>query len=385
MPPPSSLGAPERQWPIVLGIDWGSTSIRLVLYHVHHTPGAEQLEPLWDDRSSQRHDPRSEQDSFSSYITIFGEGEDYVGDHVDLGRQRISTKACLRRCCAAAGLESPQFIHEEMGKLGTFNIARGAAIARAKDMSFRNFLENGAAIGVQMLQAGEREWDNVAKTILDENGGKNIEIIAAAGDRLRLICDPFCRLNKAESSVEQRNSYDMLELPAPSEGRWMYMLDWKGYSECTLALLKRVDIQRTYDCTEPGEWDGLSPLEIPIYFDRSANCFLVNTNGHDIEFLRRDILMRDDGTMTECPEQDTGGAAENEDPEEGARAIQRLVNEICSLGPRSDIQPKTRKSRTLKRRAMREEGEGSEYFASMKKRVSYFCRGCIRSRAGRRR
>ncbi|KAK1622580.1 hypothetical protein BDP81DRAFT_333889, partial [Colletotrichum phormii] len=27
-------------------------------------------------------------------------------------------KACIRRCCADAGLESPQFIHEEMGKLG---------------------------------------------------------------------------------------------------------------------------------------------------------------------------------------------------------------------------------------------------------------------------
>ncbi|WP_254558357.1 hypothetical protein, partial [Salmonella enterica] len=70
----------------------------------------------------------------------------------------------------------------------------------------------------------------------------------------------------------------------------MYTLEWKGYSESTLALLKRVEIQRTYDYTESGEWDGLSPLKIPLYFDRSANCFLVNTDGHDIEFLRRGIL-----------------------------------------------------------------------------------------------
>ncbi|KAK2016935.1 hypothetical protein LZ32DRAFT_655162 [Colletotrichum eremochloae] len=183
----------------------------------------------------------------------------------------------LKGYCKAAGVSEPIFAHKKLGR--SFAIAKGAAMAVARDMSFLEFIENGAAFGIQMLQGSnnpERKWDNVGRMLLADKGrgwrfGHPYQVNLSGTDRMKIICDPFWSSSGPKDlKLSCRKTYDVLDLLVPEAGTWEFSLSLR---EDERLVLKQSMIRQS-GCE-------IRPYQETVFnmeFRQSLGCFLIKVN-----------------------------------------------------------------------------------------------------------
>ncbi|KAF9878850.1 hypothetical protein CkaCkLH20_03750 [Colletotrichum karsti] len=122
MPPASS-----KPRPVVLGIDWGSTGVRLMLFHTqgnHLNP----FEPVRSKETPRHEDKRYGGGAYKATLAVFDDdGEVYTPDKECRGRKRISSKFLFKD---GGSLDPNHPLAEEIKRLST-------------DEAFRKRCENG--------------------------------------------------------------------------------------------------------------------------------------------------------------------------------------------------------------------------------------------------
>ncbi|KAH0434866.1 hypothetical protein CcaCcLH18_05074 [Colletotrichum camelliae] len=221
----------------------------------------------------------------------------------------------LRQSCKEAGLKNePIFAYDAANSRPAFNVARGAALATSKTVTVDEYLSNGAAFGIQMLQrdlhvpkqgsAGRvhsknETWDDTAAILLDQRKNHSADITTSGTDRLKIICDPFHgRRNKAALLLAHDRCYDVVELPIPKKGRWRFTINSVRQGrdrEHMFLQLSRRRLGRV-----PDETKELPVLHLHLYFDRTANCYLIYDGNGEIEDAHRGLAFTEDGELVAC-------------------------------------------------------------------------------------
>ncbi|KAK3948618.1 hypothetical protein QBC32DRAFT_317627 [Pseudoneurospora amorphoporcata] len=156
--------------------------------------------------------------------------------------------------------------------------AIGVLYMELMELTIPEFLHQGAAIGLQMRQAGQEEGR------ADVESTKAVfptcTIPFQAGDRLRLICDPFYGQDEVNNrgprrKVNHQRSYILVErLPLNTcNGQCKCELDFsEGDGGAGVVMTLSIS-----DRPQFWKWD------IPLYFDNSTRCILADDQVEDSE------------------------------------------------------------------------------------------------------
>ncbi|EAA30131.3 hypothetical protein GE21DRAFT_5370 [Neurospora crassa] len=154
----------------------------------------------------------------------------------------------------------------------------------------------GAAIGLQMRQAGQEEgrgdWDNKAYLLYFYNVEAKQEVFPTcvipmqAGDRLRLVCDPFYGQDEVKKrgplrGIDHKRSYDLIErLPLnPRNRQYECRVGFHDGGDKMAMTLSIVD-----------EFPD-SVWEIPLYFDNGTRCILPGKRGVPLRDAVPDLFL----------------------------------------------------------------------------------------------
>lgn len=189
----------------------------------------------------------------------------------------------------------------------------GAAYATGNDQTVKEFIDHGAAIGVQVKEARYRVWNNEALllchtagspllfstlflslsativyghiglltlvNVSQDNGYRRV-LDVEEGDELKLICKPCQILNLEHEYMDLSRAYDILVLGVFNRGKakfWAtFVADEEG-SEPKLFL--RISWLPALGL--PGieyKWFSTS-VTLPLTFDRPSGCMFVVQNG----------------------------------------------------------------------------------------------------------
>ncbi|KAK1777740.1 hypothetical protein QBC45DRAFT_329975 [Copromyces sp. CBS 386.78] len=182
---------------------------------------------------------------------------------------------------------------------------------------------SGAAIGLQMRQAGQEEgravWDNKAYLLYfydvesKEGVFPTCNIPFQAGDRLRLICDPFYGQDELKNrgprrKVNHQRSYILVErLPLNTRnGQCKCELDFSEVNGGA-GVVMTVSIS---DGPQFWKWD------IPLYFDNSTRCILAGKKSVPLREVVPSLfvgLPDDEDDQVEDSEEDAEMDEPNED------------------------------------------------------------------------
>ncbi|KAK1593711.1 uncharacterized protein LY79DRAFT_630885 [Colletotrichum navitas] len=230
----------------------------------------------------------------------------FMGRYADVGVKVVvsggtakneTVQGKLKGFCQDVDLPPPIFVHQNFGSNESFNIAKGAALATARRMTLMEFMENGAAFGIQMLRGSgnpDRQWDENAFVVLADKGrswksGRPYEVKLSGADRLKIICDPFWTSGPRGKKLSCSRTYDVLDLLVPEKGTWKLSLSM-GPDERSLVLQQSM---------VPESGLGVRPPRstvLKMEFRRSEGCFLVEVN-EAIESLHDGLGLNEDGTF----------------------------------------------------------------------------------------
>ncbi|KAI1084554.1 hypothetical protein F5B20DRAFT_522169 [Whalleya microplaca] len=197
-------------------------------------------------------------------------------------------KARLEGMCRDNGLPPPVFTDTLEIQYDSMKIAQGTAYAVAEYLTVEEFLNRGAAIGLQILQQlpsrrGNLEglWDDTAQLLLTKNRRKVIKLRVTGLDELKLICDPFLDAHSPGSeSLHHDKCYDILELGVPTKGYWSFSLHLTGSGDNMSLIMERF---RHYAKQKKGVL--FDRAIFPLYYNRGGNCIHLGSDGEDNEEL----------------------------------------------------------------------------------------------------
>ncbi|KAK1712086.1 hypothetical protein BDP67DRAFT_490520 [Colletotrichum lupini] len=221
-------------------------------------------------------------------------------------------QAYIWEACRKAKIDDPFFFHENAGDKDSWNISKGAAIATATTMTGREFMERGAAFGIQVGHlkndggsAWKRNQSAVAKQAIfwqeeievtaDATKSYPFTIWCSGKKWLKIVCDPFLQVSERREELTASLSYDVLELPPPKRGYWRFTHSI-AYDGDAMIL----SLQRDYLGTSKKARTVMrseAPFSCPMYFENSSNCFLLDT---DVDDEGRGLRLSEEGTLTSC-------------------------------------------------------------------------------------
>ncbi|KAK1838345.1 hypothetical protein CCHR01_19035 [Colletotrichum chrysophilum] len=251
----------------------------------------------------------------------------------------------LRQCCKDAGLRfKPIFAYDTANGSPAFNVARGAALATSKSITVNEYLSNGAAFGIQMLQrdlqvpkqvSGGRVasnndvWDDTAAILFNQKH-RSADITTSGTDRLKIICDPFHgRGNKAGLLLAHDRCYDVVELPIPKKGTWRFTVDSVRQGHDGERMFLQLSRRRL------GEVSTEVPvLHVELYFDRTANCYLIYDGNGKIDDAHRGLALTDENQLVACSSATTSPQVEEAAPvPEGTSQAKRMMKRTRQMAP----------------------------------------------------
>lgn len=180
-------------------------------------------------------------------------------------------------------------------------IARGAALATASMTTVDQFMERGAAFGIQIRQKlprnsqdNPRLWDDTALLLLDkvipfafvthpslitltkpdEQNYQTTaeEIYFHGGEDVKIICDPFRRADSAEAVLQYFRCYDVTPAWTPTRGHWTFSLSLTKQGDASFLVLKTSKkARRGAKKRRRMEYEWT----LPVYFDPGTNCVLL--------------------------------------------------------------------------------------------------------------
>ncbi|KAI8246527.1 hypothetical protein K4K57_006026 [Colletotrichum sp. SAR 10_99] len=225
-----------------------------------------------------------------------------------------------------------------------FNVARGAALATSKSITVNEYLSNGAAFGIQMLQrdlhvpkqvsggrvaSNNEVWDDTAAIRFNQKH-RSTDITTSGTDRLKIICDPFHgRGNKAGLLLAHDRCYDVVELPIPKKGTWRFTVDSVRQGHDGERMFLQLSRRRL------GEVSTEVPvLHLELYFDRTANCYLIYDGNGKIDDAHRGLALTDDDQLVACSSATTSPQVEEAAPvPEGTPQAKRMMKRTWQMAP----------------------------------------------------
>ncbi|KAF6805028.1 hypothetical protein CMUS01_14714 [Colletotrichum musicola] len=191
--------------------------------------------------------------------------------------------------CAAAGAPKPNFITGKSITFSSGKIAQGVAMAASNCLTIQQFMDRGAAFGVQMRQCAnrgnsnpERLWDNYGFFLLSKNGKKTHSFKSGGRDECKIICDPFFETHQSEVLHYDR-CYDVIELGRAKGGGRSISLSLVEENGSTSLVIKTT---RTWKKGEKRRREGFKESPpLPLYFDGDTNCAHVDERDFDVTAL----------------------------------------------------------------------------------------------------
>ncbi|RYP61076.1 hypothetical protein DL770_009860 [Monosporascus sp. CRB-9-2] len=177
----------------------------------------------------------------------------------------------------------------------TVKVAQGAAYAVSNPLTVEQFMDRGAAFGIQRLRrwtrnspSSEEKWDDIAKFLMSKDRqATRIKIGVNGLDRLKIICDPFFSPDDDNYDLHYSNCYDVLPLGQPTQGDWYYSMTLDGSGDNMFMILKRwLRPHKKHKATFFDEtW-------IPLFLEKGANCVQVGNEHADASELLDSLVAR---------------------------------------------------------------------------------------------
>ncbi|KAJ5002394.1 hypothetical protein K4K48_013377 [Colletotrichum sp. SAR 10_66] len=247
--------------------------------------------------------------------------------------------------CKDAGLRfKPIFAYDTANGSPAFNVARGAALATSKSITVNEYLSNGAAFGIQMLQrdlhvakqvsggrvaSNNEVWDDTAAILFNQKH-RFADITTSGTDRLKIICDPFHgRGNKAGLLLAHDRCYDVVELPIPKKGTWRFTVDSVRQGHDGERMFLQLSRRRLGEVSTK-----VRVLHLELYFDRTANCYLIYDGNGKIDDAHRGLALTDDDQLVACSSATTSPQVEEAAPvPEGTPQAKRMMKRTRQMAP----------------------------------------------------
>ncbi|KAK2049971.1 hypothetical protein LZ31DRAFT_627269 [Colletotrichum somersetense] len=211
----------------------------------------------------------------------------------------------LQSMCKDHGIGEPSFTNKWSISYASGRIARGVAYAAGSRLTFNQFLERGAAFGIQRKQNPTRgngnpegEWDSVAKLLFNKSVQTALEISAGSGrDEFKIICDPFFEPGETPNTLHFDHCYDFLRLGTLRRGDWKITFSVTGSQASPSLVLKSSfaygrkskNGRRAVKNFHVGHYTT-NPL--PMSFDGGANCYFVDDETFDSDRFCRPLPSR---------------------------------------------------------------------------------------------
>ncbi|KAI8214305.1 hypothetical protein K4K52_001763 [Colletotrichum sp. SAR 10_76] len=159
---------------------------------------------------------------------------------------------------------------------------------------------------------------------------RSTDITTSGTDRLKIICDPFHgRGNKAGLLLAHDRCYDVVELPIPKKGTWRFTVDSVRQGHDGERMFLQLSRRRL------GEVSTEVPvLHLELYFDRTANCYLIYDGNGKIDDAHRGLALTDDDQLVACSSATTSPQVEEAAPvPEGTPQAKRMMKRTWQMAP----------------------------------------------------
>ncbi|KAF4921841.1 hypothetical protein CGCVW01_v005663 [Colletotrichum viniferum] len=220
--------------------------------------------------------------------------------------QNSVVQSRIKAACENAGVKPPYFAQNGSRAKETWNVVNGAAYATARTVSVEDFMRKGAAFGIRksVLKPGARtsdkspavDWKSDVAVALDSRSSKPYRTWCTGSTRMKIICDPYSQagVEKKNSMLDIDRSYDLLELPQPSQGYWKYRLSLRREANTTKLVI------RIENMGKAGTRVIGSPIQhsFPLYVDGTSNASLLDV---DVNDEGRGFMLSEKGQLKACP------------------------------------------------------------------------------------
>ncbi|RYP07767.1 hypothetical protein DL764_002314 [Monosporascus ibericus] len=177
----------------------------------------------------------------------------------------------------------------------TVKVAQGAAYAVSNPLTVEQFMDRGAAFGIQRLRrwarrssSSEEKWDNTAEFLMSKDRqATRIKIGVNGSDKLKIICDPYFSPVGDNDDLHYFNCYDILPLGQPTQGDWYYSMTLDGSGDNMFLILKRW--LRPHKKHKAAFFDE---IRIPLFLEKGANCVQVGCEDADPSELLASVVAR---------------------------------------------------------------------------------------------
>ncbi|KAI1360818.1 hypothetical protein F5Y08DRAFT_316577 [Xylaria arbuscula] len=143
------------------------------------------------------------------------------------------TEKKLEKLCENHGIDKDNLVFvAKQGVLGlNMRIAHGAAYAIAYQLSVREFIDRGAAFGMQVKTVGPRshpddeDWNNYASLLFSQGRpyAPLPQFVSTGRSEFKIICDPFFK-DSNNDFLQHDRCYDFLHLGVLRRGRWAFYM-----------------------------------------------------------------------------------------------------------------------------------------------------------------
>ncbi|KAK0636574.1 hypothetical protein B0T17DRAFT_596038 [Bombardia bombarda] len=180
--------------------------------------------------------------------------------------------------CEEYGLPLPVFTRKLFINEDSHVIACGGARAAGKQLTPEEFLNNGAAIGIQIKRADQPSMpgggENTAKFLASKKITNSVELRANGYDTFRIVCDPYWDTSATDEErtameVNVSRCYDLVTLGRLKRGEWKF--DFM-FTKVNHDMRLRISLSRKNRGYDPLTFP--SKL-VPIFFDMGANCIFL--------------------------------------------------------------------------------------------------------------
>ncbi|KAF3810968.1 hypothetical protein GCG54_00003146, partial [Colletotrichum gloeosporioides] len=220
--------------------------------------------------------------------------------------QNSVVQSKIKAACENAGVKPPYFAQNGSRAKQTWNVVNGAAYATVRTVSVEEFMRKGAAFGIRKsaLKPGARtsdkcpavDWKSDVAVALDSRSSKPYRTWCTGSTRMKIICDPYSQAGaeKKNNMLDIDRSYDLLELPQPSQGYWNYRLSLRREANTTKLVI------RIENMGKAGARVIGTPIQhsFPLYVDGTSNACLLDV---DVNDEGRGFMLSEKGHLKACP------------------------------------------------------------------------------------
>ncbi|RYP33739.1 hypothetical protein DL767_004606 [Monosporascus sp. MG133] len=229
------------------------------------------------------------------HLAAMGEKEPHVVVTGGTARHRGLRARLIELCEEKYHIDPPVWEEDLEADEYTVKVAQGAAYAVSNPLTVEQFMDRGAAFGIQRLRRWTRDspsleekWDNIAEFLMSKDRqATRIKIGVNGLDQLKIICDPFFSPDRDNYDLHYFNCYDILPLGQPTQGDWYYSMTLDGSGDNMCMIMKRW--LRPHKKHRAAFFDE---TRLPLFLEKGSNCVQVGHEYADVSELLDSVVAR---------------------------------------------------------------------------------------------